>query len=175
MKYLSLLLLLCFSLSTEAQNDSIQFPQHYYGVYKGDLNIINSKGTQTIGMEFHLQPTDSIGKYKYTIVYIMNGKRQQRNYNLITKDANKGEYIVDENNGILLDAKQVDNTLYSMFEVQNNLITTTERFYKDAMDFEIMFTNIKQKKLSKTEEGEETIDVISYPIGGIQKAHLIKQ
>lgn len=174
MKYLSILLLLCLSFSSEAQNDSIQFPQDYFGIYKGNLNIINSRGTQTIGMEFHLQPTDSVGKYKYTIVYIMEGNRQERKYNLITKNAAKGDYIVDENNGILLDAKQIGNTLYSMFEVQNNLITTTERFYKNAMDFEITFTDTKQKTES-TAEGEDSINVTSYPIGGIQKAHLVKQ
>ncbi|WP_452597757.1 hypothetical protein [Pontimicrobium sp. MEBiC01747] len=174
MKYLSILLLLCLSFSSEAQNDSIQFPQDYFGIYKGNLNIINSRGTQTIGMEFHLQPTDSVGKYKYTIVYIMEGNRQERKYNLITKNAAKGDYIVDENNGILLDAKQIGNTLYSMFEVQNNLITTTERFYKNAMDFEITFTDTKQKTES-TAEGEDPINVTSYPIGGIQKAHLVKQ
>lgn len=167
-----IIIFVCFLAS--AQNDSLQFPQDFYGIYKGDLNINNSNGKQTIGMEFHFNPTDSIGKYQYMLVYIMNGERQERKYNLITKDASKGEYIVDENNGILLDAKLVDNTIYSMFEVQNNIITTTERFYKDAMDFEITFTDTKQKVISGTED-ENPIEVVSYPIGGIQKAHLSKQ
>ena len=157
-----------------SQNDSLQFPQDFYGIYKGDLNITNARGKQTIGMEFHLYKTDSIGKYRYTLVYIMNGERQERKYNLIEKDVAKGEYIVDENNGILLEAKLIDNTLYAMFEVQNSLITTTERFYTDSMDFEITFTDTKQKTTSGT-EGEEAVEVYSYPIGGVQKAHLIKE
>ena len=125
-------------------------------------------------MEFHFNKTDSIGKHQYMLVYIFDGKRQERKYNLIEKDVAKGAYIVDENNGILLDAKLVDNTLYCMFEVQNNLITTTERFYKDAMDFEITFSDTKQKTITGT-EGEDAVSVTSYPVGGIQKAHLIKQ
>ena len=174
MKFFLSFFILMMSLNMSSQNDSIQFPEDFYGVYKGDLNIINTNGKQTIGMEFHLRKTDSIGKYQYTLVYIMEGERQERKYNLIEKDIEKGEYIVDENNGILLDAKLVDNTLYFMFEVQNNMITTTERFYADSMDFEITFTDTKLKTTSGT-KGEDAIEVISYPIGGIQKAHLIKQ
>lgn len=125
-------------------------------------------------MEFHLNPTDSIGKYEYKLVYVMMGKPEERKYTLIEKDASKGEYIVDENNGILLDAKLIDNTLFSMFEVQGNILTTTERFYKDSMDFEITFANKAQQTKSGT-EGVDATEVISYPISVLQKAHLIKQ
>lgn len=174
MRILVILVLLAISFSINAQNDSLQFPKDFYGIYKGDLHIVNANGKQTIGMEFHLNKTDSIGKHQYTLVYVFNGKRQERKYYLKEKDVSKGEYIVDENNGILLDAKLVDNTLYFMFEVQNNLITTTERFYGDTMDFEITFTDTKKKTVTGT-EGEDAVSVTSYPIGGIQKAHLVKQ
>ena len=177
MKHL-ILLLLFVSYATaqevKTENDSLQFPEDCFGIYKGDLQMTTSKGNKTIGMEFHLNPTDSIGKYQYMLVYIVDGNRQERKYNLITKDASKGEYIVDENNGILLDAKLVDNTIYSMFEVNESIITTTERFYKNAMDFEIAFADKKQKVTSGTKD-EDATQVISYPIGGRQIAHLIKQ
>ncbi|MCX7551014.1 hypothetical protein [Xanthomarina sp. F2636L] len=174
MKQFFLLVIIVTSFSISAQTDSLQFPQDFYGIYKGDLNIVNSKGKQTIQMEFHLNKTDSIGKYQYMLVYIMKGERQERKYNLIEKDASKGEYTVDENNGILLDAKLIDNTIYSMFEVQDNILTTTERFYKDAMDFEITVTN-KTHKVTTGTEGVDATEVVSYPIFAIQKAHLIKQ
>ena len=174
MKTIFILLLTLASYSTYAQNDSLQFPQDFYGIYKGDLQIVNSSGRQTIQMEFHLNKTDSIGKYQYMLVYIMNGKRQDRKYNLLEKDATKGDYIVDENNGILLDAKLIDNTIYSMFEVQDSILTTTERFHKNSMDFEITVTN-KTKKVTTGTEGEDVTEVISYPIFAVQKAHLVKQ
>ena len=174
MRILSVILAVIISASAYAQQDELKFPDDFYGIYKGDLQITNASGKQTVGMEFHLNKTDSIGKYVYTIVYIMDGNRQERLYNLIEIDRDKGEYIVDENNGILLDAKVHDNTLYSIFEVQNNLITTTERFFKDHMEFLITFSNTGQKKTSGT-EGDTPIEVYSYPVGGVQKAHLIKQ
>ncbi len=177
MKYLFILMMFVSCATAQEvkiENDSLQFPEDFYGIYKGDLQMTTSKGNRTIGMEFHLNKTDSIGKYQYMLVYVVEGNRQERKYNLITKDASKGEYVVDENNGILLDAKLVDNTIYSMFEVNESIITTTERFYKNAMDFEITFTDKKQKVISGT-EGEKPTEVISYPIGERQKAHLIKQ
>jgi len=168
------LILFFVSFLSFGQTDSITFPQDFFGIYKGNLQITNARGKQTIQMEFHLNQTDSIGKYQYMLVYIMDGNRQERKYNLLEKDASKGEYIVDENNGILLDAKLIDNTIFSMFEVQGSILTTTERFYKDSMDFEITVANKSQQTKSGT-EGEDATEVISYPISVLQKAHLIKQ
>ena len=96
-----------------AQNNAKQFPEDFFGTYKGDLEITNPQGKQTIQMEFHLRPTDISGTYDYIIVYIVNGNRQERNYNLLEKDKAKGLYQVDENNGILLDVKCINNTLFS--------------------------------------------------------------
>ena len=168
------LLLLLISFGVFAQKDSLQFPEKYFGIYKGDLKITNQGGTQTIAMEFHLKEGDSTGVYAYTLVYGEGEQRQERPYKLLTINKDKGDYIVDENNGILLDSKWVDDTLYCSFEVNGNLLTTTERFYEDSMDFEITFSSKKNQKVTGT-TGEEAIEVISYPITVVQKAHLLKQ
>ena len=174
MKTVTTLIFAFISIIVTAQNNEKQFPKDFFGTYKGDLEIINPQGKQTIPMEFHLKPTDSIGTYNYIIVYIVNGNRQERNYTLLEKDKAKGLYIVDENNGILLDVKCIGSTLFSMFEVKGNILTTTERFYDDAMDFEITFASKQHSNASKTTD-ENPIDVISYPITVLQKAKLVKQ
>lgn len=174
MKIVLSLIIACIAFTVMAQNDEKQFPEDFFGVYKGDLEIINPQGKQTIQMEFHLKPTDSIGTYNYVIVYIMNRNRLERNYTLIEKNKDEGLYTVDENNGILLDAKCIGTTLFSMFEVQGNILTTTERFHDDAMDFEITFASKKNSNTSKS-IGETPIDVISYPITVLQSAYLLKQ
>ena len=151
-----------------------QFPEDYFGIYKGDLKIYNSAGEQTIGMEFHLKPTDSVDIYEYKIVYIMDDQPQPRNYTLRVKDRDKGEFVVDENNGIFLDAKWVGNCLFSLFEVQGNLLTTTEAFFDDHMLFEITFANKASVNKSGT-EGDNPVEVLSYPITTVQSARLEKQ
>jgi len=174
MKHLLLSLIFIFSYLANAQEKTLLFPNDYLGVYKGDLNIHSVRGSKKIGMEFHLNTTDQTDQYQYMLVYIFDEKRQERKYTLIAKDASKGKYLVDENNGILLDAQLFDNNLYFMFEVEGTIITTTLRFYEDHIGFEITAAN----KATKNVTGQETTEVsevISYPITTMQKARLIKE
>lgn len=147
--------------------------EDYFGVYKGDLKIISKNGGDSIPMELHLLPTDIKNEYKYTLVYIVNGERQERLYTLKRVDAAKGIYVLDENNGITIDAVAWDNKLYMMFEVQGSLLTTQLTFEGDQMIFEITFTRKNTANKSATNE-EKPTEVLSYPITTIQKGVLKK-
>lgn len=149
-----------------------QFPQAYFGKYKGLLEINTVMGVQKVPMEFWLQPTDSVGKYNYVIVYGEGEKRQERNYNLIARDEKTGSYLIDENNGILLEAKVFENRLYSLYEVSGNLLTTFITFEENQLLFEI--TVAKTEKGLTTQAKEEGIEVVSYPVTTRQKALLYK-
>lgn len=150
------------------------FPNDFFGKYKGKLNIHNAKGSQVIDMELHLLPTDSVGKYVYTIIYKSEKIDQERKYTLIEKDNTKGSFVIDENNGIILNAFVADNTLYSIFEVQGSLLTTTEYFKDNYVDFEIMYT--QRDKVEKTGKNtEEVPEVLSFPVMSVQKARLFKE
>lgn len=171
MKQIAIFLFLIFSFSAQAQDKN--FPEDFLGVYKGDLEITNARGKKSIGMEFHLTKTDSVGVFNYVLVYVIEGKPSARNYTLKTIDKEKGEYVIDENNGIVLGAKLIDNTLYNVFEVGGNLLITTEAFYEDYMTFEIVFSGKEAKTVTKATEDET--EVISYPVTVTQKAKLVKQ
>lgn len=160
-------------IASETTN-RFSFPKAYFGVYKGDLTITNANVEEKIPMEFHLLPTETEGIYHYVIIYNVKDNRQERNYTLKVQDVSQGTYTIDENNGILLDAKVLGNKLYSMFEVQGNLLTTNLTFFENEMIFEITFSNKKAAKLSGT-EGDNFIEVTSYPISTIQKGILQKQ
>lgn len=164
--------LFLFSLfySLQAQEN---FPEDYFGIYKGTLLVSAPQGTKEYAMEFHLQATDSLGKYQYTLVYGDGDQRQERPYFLIAKDASKGKYIIDEDNGIILDAQQFDNHLYSLFEVNNNLLNTFITFKADHMVFEITVASKEQQQT--TYATEDQTEVISYPITTRQKAILMKE
>ena len=115
---ITIVLFICISKIAIAQEtNDINFPEDFFGIYTGTLNITSERGSQQIPMEFHLNKTDSIGKYKYVLVYGENEKRQERNYFLIEKDAEKGNYVVDEDNGIVLNAKVLENKLYCLHKV----------------------------------------------------------
>lgn len=168
----SVLLIFFFAFITSgfSQDKKESFPNNVLGIYKGDLIINSAKGIQKIPMEFHLKKTDSVHKFDYLLVY--NGAT--RNYTLIIKDLKKGLFEVDENNGIVLPTKHVDNTLYSFFEVQGNFLSSRLQFDKDTLDFEILFTATKNK-IKTGGISEEIPDVLGFPISTVQKAVLIKE
>ncbi|WP_298754314.1 hypothetical protein [uncultured Psychroserpens sp.] len=171
MRGLLFFVILLVGTSTFAQ-DKV-FPNDYLGVYQGDLVITNPQGKQTIPMEFHFKDTDSLDVFTYKLVYLVNDKPVEKDYILRVKNKSKGEFLIDENNGIILSANYIDNTLYSVFEVQNSLLTTTETFYDDKMEFKIVFSNMNDK--TNIEGSEDTPQVTNYPVTVIQKAILTKQ
>lgn len=169
--YILFLLFLSFSAFSQK---TTTFPDDYFGKYKGKLNIHNAKGSQVIDMELHILPTDSVGKYIYTIIYKSDKINQERKYSLIEKDKSKGVFAINENNGIVLNAFVADNTLYSIYEVQGSLLTTTEHFKDNYVDFEIMYT--QKDKVEKTGKNTEEIpEVLSFPVMSVQKARLYKE
>lgn len=160
---------------TLGQNvETKNFPNSYFGIYTGDLIINTNKGVQNYPMEFHMQPTDSLGVYDYTIVYGKGEQQQVRDYTLKEKDVEKGIYTLDENNGVLLESRVIENKIYFLFEVANSLLTTFITFNDKDLIFEIIATNTTQKMVSGGQD-EETPEVFSYPINVVQKAVLIKQ
>ena len=82
--------------------------------------------------------------------------------------------MIDEHNGILLDNKLVGNKLYSLFEVQGNMLTTFMTFYSDHLIFEITFADLSEVNISKV-DNTDGAEVSSYPISTIQTARLNRQ
>lgn len=167
------LLSLCAQIMC-CQNTTAVFPDDYFGIYSGTLEIHSKHGSQSIPMEFHFQPTDSVGKYSYTLVYEGDFGRQERAYHLIEQNKERGEYVVDENNGIILDDKVLGNRMYALFEVGGSLLTTFITFEDDTMIFEIVASNKDDRRVTFADNEDKT-EVISYPISTVQRAVLQKQ
>lgn len=144
------------------------FPADFLGVYKGNLQITSSNGTEHIPMEFHLLQTDESFKYDYKIFY--GEERSERAYTLIQTE-NPNIYELDENNGITLPIAYSSQTLFSTYEVAGNLLNNSEVFYKDRMEFMITMSTLTNKE----ETGESAgYKVSSYPISVMQQATLYK-
>ncbi len=77
--------------------------------------------------ELIIAPTDRPDRFQWTIVYSGESGRQERKYELVVRNAERGEYAIDEKNGIILDARYLAGGLHSHFSVQGTRITTRER------------------------------------------------
>ncbi len=163
--------MVCFYSLALAQN--LGFPDAYLGNYEGKLQIFGAQ-VQEIDMKFELQKTDTAGKYIYTLIYIAPNRTDERKYFLIEKDKIKGIYQVDENNGIILNARFVANSLISIFEVEGNVIYSCFTFENQNLIFEIISSN-KANIEKSGGTSTEIPEVLAYPVTGYQKAVLKKE
>lgn len=130
------------SPSTEEINSTLAknytFPQDWLGEWTGQLNIYDSLGLKNqIPMALNLSKTDTAGIFNWTIIYGSDSTAQKREYLLKEIDAPAGHYIIDEKNGILLDAFLFNNELVSIFEVMSNTLIITYARKSDNLNFSV--------------------------------------
>jgi hypothetical protein len=125
------------------------FPFSWFGTWEGTLDIYNSKGlSQSIPMSLEMGPTDTIGLYKWHIIYGSDREKGLRPYYLKTIDAAKGIYQNDEMNSIKMEAYLLGGKLFCTFSVEGNLLTSMQEKVGDTMHWEIVFG--KEKEISIT-------------------------
>ncbi|WP_420570701.1 hypothetical protein [Kordia sp.] len=148
------------------------FPKEYVGTYAGNLNIADASGVlQNVPMELVIAPTEDPKKFSYTMSYLVSNKKDKRKYTLIVVDPAKGLYDLDENNGVVLRANYIRQTLFSTFEVNNRILNSSVEFKNDGR---ILFNIIVTEKVDSRQTGGEKLAVTSYTTAVIQKAALRK-
>jgi hypothetical protein len=148
------------------------FPKEYVGTYVGNLNVADASGVlQNVPMELIIAPTEDPKKFSYTLAYIISKKRDERKYTLVIVDQAKGLYDLDENNGVVLRANYMRQTLFSTFEVNNRILNSSVEFKNDGRVF---FNIIVTEKADPRTTGNEKTPVTSYNAIVIQKAALRK-
>jgi len=173
MRYL--LLFLFFPLFANAQTPITTFPNDWMGDWYGTMAIYNADGkAQEINMELHLAEMDSAGRWQWTLVYEVDTVRDEREYELVAKDAAKGHYVIDEKNSILLDSYLYKNVLTSRFSVNNSLLIVNYSFFSDRIEFQILFGSLEDV-ITTGEEVTEVESVLSYPMRGMQSATLYRR
>jgi hypothetical protein len=149
------------------------FPTDWLGDWKGELKIWNNGGlVRSIPMELQISATDSAGLWNWGIVYLQDGKPDNRPYLLRAVDTKNGLYQVDELNGILLDSYLLGNVFFTRFSVMESLLLSSYRLEGDKLVFELISGKTDQPSLSG---GVDDIpEVGSYPIVVLQRAILEK-
>jgi hypothetical protein len=106
-------------------------PEAWIGHFRGPAQVLQpGRPPMEFTMELIVAPSATAGEYTWTIVYDGAQGKQTRPYKLITRDAAKGHFAVDEANGIVLDCRLFGNTFYGQFEIAGTRITTRESLEK---------------------------------------------
>jgi len=145
----------------------------WLGTWKGTLLILYPSKVQEVEMKLEIAKTDTPDKYSWKTTYGEDSKILTKDYFIYPTDKDKGNWILDEDNSILLDFYFTNNSFYSIFEVQKTLLTSTYKLENGKLYFEIMSVKSDTPKITgkKDDKGNE---VLSYPVYVVQKSELTK-
>lgn len=154
---------------------TLKYPDDWYGKYKGELGIYNTTGkVMTVDMEVHILPTDKSDRSTWTIVYKMKDKAPElRKYFIQTLDAAKGEYLLDETDGIGMHEYLIDNTFYCRFAVQGVTLESESHLSGDILDYSIV-TGMSDTLTVSGGTADSIPPVLDYKLINVQKARLVR-
>jgi hypothetical protein len=164
------LVFILLPLTSWSQGDN--FPTAWKGVWKGELHWFtgNEKVPKGIPMELHIKQQDTADQYSWQLIY-GSATEDNRPYTLKPKDAAKGHWVIDENNGIILDVYLVANRLSAAFSVQGSTIFNNYWMENDSLYVE--FYSISAKPVAVTGKGTSDSPLVnSYQVKSYQKAVL---
>lgn len=163
MKLLLACFVLLYSLNLNAQP---HFGDLCVGEWKGTLYMYNQGLLKdSVPIKLSVTKTESPTIWAWKTEYFSPIHPLIKDYTLKLKDAKKQLYITDEGNGIELHDYRFGNKLYSVFEVDNTLLTTTYELLDGQLVFEVTSGKPSQP---------ETGGVSNYSVDFLQRAVLKK-
>ena len=92
-----------------------QFPADWLGTWQGEVMITRpgEVALPLVQMTRIFEPTEDPVVFRWTTIYSGSQGEQTREYLLRVVDGERGQYAIDEQNGIVLSSQFVGDTLYS--------------------------------------------------------------
>lgn len=111
-----------------------KFPEDWIGHWRGEASAggPGNRPAANFIMELIVDPIERKSpsdepRWTWTIVYDGAQGRQERAYVLIEKDRQRGRYVIDEGNSIVLDAVHLQGGLYSQFALDQVELSSAYR------------------------------------------------
>ncbi len=156
-------------LGTKALN---QLPQDWVGTWKGTI-ATDSPTTANFSLELTIQPTDDPDRYQWTMIYDGEAGQSIRPYHLVIKDRAKGDFVIDEGNGIELEARFFADTLRSTFRAGANFLAVTYRLTEGPSDRKLIFDLMSFEQGERKNDGMmmvESLSILNFQRGELQPA-----
>ncbi len=155
-----------------AQAQTDDFPKSWAGNWKGELSWYsgNSKEPRKVNMELRIAALDSVNMYSWQLIY-GSVTEDNRPYVLKPVDMEKGHWVIDEKNGIVLDQYRIGDRFIGSFTVLKSTIVNSYWMENDKMIVE--FYSYSATPVATTGNGtDDSPKVDSYRVGSFQKAVL---
>ena len=151
-------------------------PADWAGTWSGECVLTPAHdGIERFPASLTIGKTDDPARLRWMLIY-GTGRRDVRNYELVTVDAAAGRYVVDEKNGLKLEAGFADGVLYAPFTIGQALIVASYRLSADGVLHADMpsFSNTPSGEPTCLEAYPETC-AQSFSLQGTQHCALKKQ
>ncbi|WP_044397357.1 hypothetical protein [Lacinutrix sp. Hel_I_90] len=135
----------------------IAFPYDYFGQYSGNLRISNNTGVlANVPTEFSISKSEKEGEFDYSLVFIEGKKKKVNLYKIFTIDQEQGFYAIKSGDGLEFTATLIDNTLFSTYEINDNIISSILEFTNSGkVRLQIILsTKVKNKKTKNLKEDQ---------------------
>jgi hypothetical protein len=155
----------CILFSWLSLNAQTSFPEKCLGIWTGTMHIYN-RGllVDSVPIKLNVTRTNAPDTFVWKTEYLSAKFPMVKDYKLVISDAGKGVFITDEGDGIILMDYLFENKLYSVFETQGILLTSTYEWLGNKIIFEV----------TSGKELQTTHGVKSYSVLNLQKAILRK-
>ena len=121
-----------------ASSSYSQLDSGWFGDWKGMMHIYKlSRVIDSVSVTMTIRPSGKIGSYVWRTEYHSKERPMVKDYTLRTVDASKGQYITDEGEGVELRSYLIGSKMYSVFEVQNTMLTATYELLDNQLTFEV--------------------------------------
>ena len=170
---LKFLLILVFMISGTDFVIADEFPDGWLGRWEGKLLIKTASQSNEIDMTLEIQSI-SDKTWQWSIIYGTGSSKIEKQYELISVSPEKGTYILDEKNTIVLDMLFRNNTFFSVFSVAPNLVFAEYRMENRKIYFQVISSDINNPNVTGS-EGDNSAIVNSYVIHNTQTAVLEKK
>ena len=149
-----------------------EFPKGWVGTWKGSLEIIKGqKIEQSIPAILTIAKRDKL-TYDWGIQFNPTENVVEKPYTLKILDAEKGHYLIDEQNSIAIESYLFQQKLVCLYDVVGSLIMASYEWRNGQIIFEIIVG--KDTPVSETGntiyDGEDIPLVSTFPLGAIQRA-----
>lgn len=148
-------------------------PEDWAGSWKGECKISPAfEGVERFPVSLTIGPPSSSGALRWRIHYETGGQGV-RDYEL-QPAGDVGRYVLDEKNGLKLDATFMDGTLYSTFSIGTMLIVAQYSVGPDgAMTMALPSFEVTPSRTSCLTEAPETC-AAAFALKGTQTCRLTK-
>ncbi len=157
--------------TVKSTNPIAKFIGNWQGAMTWSPN--NGKPPQNVEVLLSIQPIkDSVNQYTWNITYGTN-KADVRPYILKKIDTIANHWVIDENNGIVLDSYMLQGRLIGAFTIGG--VTLVDNYWIENNNLHFEFITFPKMAQGTTGKGTEEVPIVDvYRIGSYQKAVLKK-